>query len=196
MFVVQTDHMEDYLIGIGKRIKEIRKMGNNTISEIATRTGVTAGLISRIENGRTIPSLPVLLKIINALEVEVTEFFGGMPQVNGTKFIVCRKEDHSLIEKEDEAVGFAYSYIFGKQMNALGFEAVLLEIKPNSKRDKIATDAFEFKYMLSGECVYVLDNEEVLLKEGDSIFFDGRIPHVPINRSTSTAKMLVLYFFN
>jgi transcriptional regulator with XRE-family HTH domain len=196
MFVVQTDHMEDYLIGIGKRIKEIRKMGNNTISEIATRTGVTAGLISRIENGRTIPSLPVLLKIINALEVEVTEFFGGMPQVNGAKFIVCRKEDHSLIEKEDEAVGFAYSYIFGKQMNALGFEAVLLEIKPNSKRDKIATDAFEFKYMLSGECVYVLDNEEVLLKEGDSIFFDGRIPHVPINRSTSTAKMLVLYFFN
>ena len=188
--------MEDYLIGIGKRIKEIRKNGNNTISEIATRTGVTAGLISRVENGRTIPSLPVLLKIINALELEVTDFFSGMPQVNGAKYIVSRKEDLNPIEKEDEAVGFAYSHIFSKQLNSLGFEAVLLEVKPDSKREKVSTDAFEFKYMLSGECVYVLEEEEVLLREGDSIFFDGRIPHVPINRSTRTAKMLVLYFFN
>jgi len=50
--------------------------------------------------------------------------------------------------------------------------------------------------MLSGECVYVLDDEEVVLREGDSIFFDGRIPHVPINKGVSPAKMLVLYFFN
>ena len=187
--------MEDYLIGIGKRIKAIRKNGNNTISEIATRTGVTSGLISRIENGRTIPSLPVLLKIINSLDVEVTDFFSGMPQVNGAKFIVSRKEENTIIEKEDEAVGFAYSYLFGKQLNSMGFEAVLLEVKPNSKRDKVCTDAYEFKYMLTGECVYVIDDEEVLLKEGDSIFFDGRIPHVPKNKSTKNAKMIVFYFF-
>jgi len=187
--------MEDYLIGIGKRIKEIRKNGGNTIAEIATRTGVTAGLISRIENGRTIPSLPVLLKIMNSLEVEVTDFFGGMPEVNGNRYIVNRKEDQSLIEKEEEAFGFQYSYIFGKQLNSLGFETVLLEIEPNSKREKVTTDAFEFKYILSGECVYVLDDEEVLLKEGDSIFFDGRIPHLPMNKGKVTTKMLVLYFF-
>ena len=56
--------MEDYLIGIGKRIKEIRKSSNKTISDIANTAGVTSGLISRIENGRTMPSLPVLLKLI------------------------------------------------------------------------------------------------------------------------------------
>ena len=61
--------MEDYLIGIGKRIKEIRKAGNNTISDVATKAGVTAGLISSVENGRTIPSLPVLLKIIDSLDI-------------------------------------------------------------------------------------------------------------------------------
>ncbi|SDE61805.1 helix-turn-helix domain-containing protein [Cellulophaga baltica] len=187
--------MEDYLIGIGKRIKEIRKNGSLTISEIATRASVTAGLISRIENGRTIPSLPVLLKIINSLDVKVTDFFSGMPQTNGSNYIVSRSEENTTIEKEDDAVGFSYAYIFGKQVNSLGFEAVLLKVHPNSKREKVVTDAFEFKYMLSGECYYIIDNEEVLLKEGDSIFFDGRIPHVPINRSTNMAKMLVLYFF-
>lgn len=187
--------MEDYLIGIGKRIKEIRKGGGATISDIAQKAGVTGGLISRIENGRTIPSLPVLLKIITSLDVEVTEFFSGMPQVNGANFIVSRKEDNGIIEKEDEAIGFEYTYIFGKQLSSLGFEAVLLEVKPDSKREKVSTDAFEFKYVLTGECSYIINEEEVLLREGDSIFFDGRLPHVPVNRGTVSSKMLVIYFF-
>lgn len=187
--------MEDYLIGIGKRIKEIRKEGGQTISDIAQKASVTGGLISRIENGRTIPSLPVLLKIITSLNVEVTDFFNGMPQVNGANFIVSRKEENSIMEKEDEAVGFEYTYIFGKQLSSLGFETVLLEVKPDSKRDKVTTDAFEFKYILSGGCSYVIGEEEVVLKEGDSIFFDGRIPHVPVNRGLVSSKMLVVYFF-
>lgn len=187
--------MEDYLIGIGKRIKEIRKKGGKTISEIATRADVTGGLISRIENSRTIPSLPVLLKIIASLDVEVIEFFHGMPKVNGSNYIVSRKEEHAIIEKEDEAVGFSYTYIFGKQVSSLGFETVLLEVAPGSKRGKVTTDAYEFKYMLSGECWYVIGEEEVLLKEGDSIFFDGRIPHVPMNKNSVTSTMLVVYLF-
>ncbi len=186
--------MTDYLIGIGKRIKEIRKDTHRTISEIAKKAEVTGGLISRIENGRTIPSLPVLLKIIGALDVEVIEFFKGVTHANGAKYIVSRASDNSSIEKE-EAVGFNYTYIFGKQISSLGFETVLLEVRPNSKRDTVTTDAFEFKYMLSGECYYSIDGDEVLLKEGDSIFFDGRLPHVPINKSTVSAKMLVVYFF-
>ena len=137
----------------------------------------------------------MLLKIINSLDVEVTEFFNGMPKVNGANYIVSRREENSIIEKEDEAVGFEYTYIFGKQLSSLGFETVLLEVKPNSKREKVCTDAFEFKYMLTGECSYIIDEEEVLLKEGDSIFFDGRIPHVPVNRGSVSSKMLVIYFF-
>lgn len=187
--------MNDYLIGIGKRIKDIRKKNKKTISNVASDAMVSNGLISRIENGRTIPSLPVLLSIINALEIEVSDFFEGMAIASEHNYIVSRIEDNSIIEKEDDAKGFAYKYIFGKQLSSLGFEAVLLEVQPNSQREKVETDAYEFKYMLSGECIYNIGDEEILLKEGDSIFFDGRIPHVPVNRGKIAAKMLVLYFF-
>ena len=118
-----------------------------------------------------------------------------MPQVNSANFIISRKEDNTVIEKEDDAIGFSYSYIFGKQLSSLGFETVLLEVKPHSQRDKVSTDAYEFKYVLSGECHYIIGEEEVLLTEGDSIFFDGRIPHVPVNRGKETSRMLVVYFF-
>ncbi len=187
--------MNDYLIGIGKRIKDIRKTNKKTISTVACAADVSNGLVSRIENGRTIPSLPVLLNIINALEIKVSDFFEGMPKPSELSYIVSRCEENATIEKEDEAHGFTYKYIFGKQLSSIGFEAVLLEVQPNSHRDKVETDAYEFKYMISGECFYTIGEEEVLLKEGDSIFFDGRTPHVPVNKGKISAKMLVLYFF-
>lgn len=187
--------MENYLIGIGKRLKEIRKNDKKTIHEVASKAGVSNGLISRIENSRTIPSLPVLLNIIDALNIDVPDFFNGISADNDFKFLVTKASDHSTIEKEDEAIGFNYSYIFGKQLNTIGFETVLLEVQPGSVRDKVETDAYEFKYILSGECYYTIGSEEVLLKEGDTIFFDGRIPHAPINKSSKPSKMLVVYFF-
>ncbi|MEG0852044.1 MAG: XRE family transcriptional regulator [Flavobacterium sp.] len=187
--------MEDYLIGLGKRIKEIRKKNNLTINTVATNADVSNGLISRIENGRTIPSLPVLLHIIQALGIEVSDFFNGLPKSDKSNFIISRKEDNAVIEKEDEAKGFSYLSIFGKQLSSVAFEAVLLEVQPGSQRGKVETDAYEFKYILSGECWYIIGEEEVLLKEGDSIFFDGRIPHVPVNKGNTPSKMLVLYFF-
>lgn len=187
--------MNNYLIGIGKRIKEIRKEKNKNISEIASLAEVSNGLISRIENGRTIPSLPVLLNIINALDIEVADFFSGMPETNGSAFMVTRAEENYIIEKEDDAVGFSYKYIFGKQLSTLGFESVLLEIMPGSKRNTVVTDAFEYKYILTGSCSYIIGEEEVELHEGDAIFFDGRIPHVPVNKGNTPSKMLVMYFF-
>lgn len=189
------ESMNDYLIGIGKRIKDIRKKNKKTISNVASVANVSNGLISRIENGRTIPSLPVLFSIINALEIEVCSFFEGMSISSRLNYVVSRSEENAIIEKEDNAKGFEYKYIFGKQLSSIGFEAVLLEVQPDSQRDKVETDAYEFKFILSGECVYIIGDEEVLLKEGDSIFFDGRIPHVPVNKGIISAKMLVFYFF-
>ena len=187
--------MDEYLIGIGKRIKQIRKEGKKTIQEIARKAHVSNGLISKIENGRTIPSLPVLLNIIQALEIEIVHFFNGMPRSMQNSYIVCRAEGYRAIEKEDDATGFLYKHIFSKQLSSIGFETVLLEIQPKASRKKVETDAFEFKYILSGNCTYLIGDEKIELKEGDSIFFDGRIPHVPRNLEKKSCRMLVFYFY-
>lgn len=67
--------MEDNTIfKISNKIKEIRKEKGITIQEVADRAGVSKGLISQIENNRTIPSLLVLINIINALNIDLNEF--------------------------------------------------------------------------------------------------------------------------
>lgn len=188
--------MDDFLIGIGKRIRDIRKKQAITISALANSAGVSNGLISRIENGRTIPSLPVLLELINALNIDVSTFFEDVEKKAGAKYIHIKQDEQQSLEKEIEAEGFTYSHIFGKSFNAVGFEAVLLTISPNSKREKVITDAWEFKYILEGECNYLIQNEDIKVKKGDSLYFNGRLPHVPINKGNSNCVMLVLYFYS
>lgn len=187
--------MDSYLVGIGKKIRFLRKEKNMYASEVAKRANVSNGLISRIENGRTIPSVPVLFAIIEALETEPAFFFQGIGRNGIFKFVVIRKDEHQPIQKEVEATGFSYDFIFSKQLNGLGTEFVLLSLEPGCSRGVVETDAFEFKYMLSGSCKYEIDGELVELHEGDSLFFDGRLPHVPKNPFQEPAKLLVCYLF-
>lgn len=188
--------MSDFLLVIGQRIREIRKKNNLTINELGARASVSNGLISRIENGRTIPSLPVLLEIIQSLEVDASYFFEAVEKKSNSKYIVVTKKNLQPLEKETEAKGFKYLYIFSKSIHSLGFEAVLLTVEPKSEREKVVTDAWEFKYILKGKITYLIDNETVNLEEGDSIYFNGKFPHVPVNKSDNECIMLVMYFYN
>jgi transcriptional regulator with XRE-family HTH domain len=179
---------------IGKKIKFLRNRNEYKQSDLADITGTTKGLISKIENGRTVPSLPVLITILQALKVDFKEFFADIPIEQGSNFYVIRADEMQKIYKED-ASGFEYSFIFTKPLSTSIFEVSLLTIQPHSRRDPISTDAFEFKYVISGEVQYEIGEEKVNLKTGDSLFFDGRILHVPRNITLEPVTMLVVYLF-
>ena len=80
-------------------------------------------------------------------------------------------------------------------MNACTIDIVLLEIQPGAQRDFVKTEAFEYKYMISGSVRYIFRDQEIVLNEGDSMLFDGRMEHNPVNLGESTARILVVYFF-
>lgn len=185
----------EILVQISQKIKSIRKDKNLTLQEIAERAGVTKGLISQIENSRTLPSLLVLMQIIKALEVDLNYFFNNL-SLDGKEapILVLRKEEYSKFEKEP-ASGYQYERIFTKKIKSGAVDFVLLEIKPGSVRDFVTTDAFEFKYILKGKVKYFFRNQTIELFEGDSMLFDGRLEHNPVNEGNETVKMLVVYFF-
>jgi transcriptional regulator with XRE-family HTH domain len=186
---------QEVIVQISNKLKSIRKEKNLTLQDIADRAGVTKGLISQIENSRTIPSLLVLIQIVKALEVGLDEFFNDLSFYgNEGKLLVQRKEDYQKFEKEP-ASGYEYFRIFTKKVNQSTIDIVLLEIQPGASRDFVQTDAFEYKYIISGSVRYIFRDQEIELREGDSMLFDGRMEHNPVNTGNSPAKMLVVYFF-
>jgi transcriptional regulator with XRE-family HTH domain len=187
---------EDIILKISVRLKEVRKEKNITIQELADKAGVSKGLISQIENNRTIPSLPVLMNLVQSLNLDLTEFFKDLSAQNQhEKVLVMRKADHTSLKKET-AKGFNYQRILARNIDAGPVDFVLLELKKGARRNKIVvSDAFEFKYLIKGEIDYLIDGKNYSLKEGDSIFFDGRLGHNLSNIGDSEAIMLVVYYF-
>ncbi|MDO3642137.1 helix-turn-helix domain-containing protein [Mucilaginibacter sp. L3T2-6] len=186
---------EDIIIQISNRIKEKRREKNITVQELAQRANVSKGLISQIENSRTIPSLVVLIEIVKALEIDLNEFFKDIRSKSAElPILIKRKEEYDHFEKE-HAIGFHYHRIFTQSINPSTVDIVILELEPDAARPLVETDAFEYKYILSGEIEYQFNEDKILLRQGDSMLFDGRIPHTPRNTGTQTASMLVIYFF-
>lgn len=189
--------MSDYLLtDIGHRLREKRKAASLTLIDLATQAGVSKSLLSKIENGRTVPSLPVLLSLIKHLQMTPETFFQGMQFEPTAPYVHRTAAEFRYIDKEEDAKGFRYLRMLSESLKDMALEAVLLSITPGSQRAKVTTDAWEFKYVLQGEVEYHIGTEVITLSKGDVLFYDGRIPHVPVNRGMEVALLLVLYFYD
>ncbi len=188
--------IQEELVGlIAKRIKALRNEKGITLLALSEQTNLTKGLISKIENCRTIPSLPVFLSILNALEIKPTDFFEPLTTFGGKTYLHFKRKEYKYLKKEDRP-GFDYRHIFTKSITSCMMETVLLTIKPNAKSKPTMTDGFEYKYIVSGDCEYYIGEEKVNLQEGDSIYFDASQPHFPSNIAKRKVVMLVIYFLN
>src|SRR6218665_3284311 len=192
---VQILNMEGaILLEISKRIKQYRTEKSYTVQELADLSAISKGMISQIENGRSIPSLTVLLSVVSALQINLSEFFKDISQEE-EMILIKRKGDYDEFKKEGSS-GFSYERFLTRSIKNSTVDIVFLTLEPNSFRDQVSTDAFEYKYILSGEVDYLIAGEAYTLKEGDSLFFDGRLKHVPLNKSKKPVKMLIVYFFD
>lgn len=177
---------------IGKKIREIRQENKMTLIEVATKANVSKSLLSKIENGRTIPSLPVLIQIIKALGTDLNHFFSDISDEISYAYIHKRAEDYTYYEKEDSE-GFSYYSILSESVQNMAFQSSLLKLEPGAKREKVVTDGYTFIYLIEGKIEYHLDKDVIQFKTGDSLFFDGKIPHVPKNNSNRIAILVVIY---
>lgn len=58
------------------KMKGIRKKKKITLAEISKKTGISVGYLSHLENGtRNNPSIEIMNKVADALELSVTEVF-------------------------------------------------------------------------------------------------------------------------
>ncbi|MEN7550158.1 XRE family transcriptional regulator [Rapidithrix thailandica] len=186
---------EEIILQISQRIKEIRKRKKLRIQEVAEKANVSKGLISQIENGRTIPSLLVLIQIIRSMGEDLNSFFEGFDTNSLNKRIFVKKaSEYTPFEKED-AQGFLYKRIFTKNFDNSTVDIILLELEEDAQREFVQTQAYEYKYILRGRIEYEFESQSVILEEGDSMLFDGRLKHSPKNIGKGKAQMLVIYFF-
>lgn len=182
--------------GIGASIRKYRKIKKLRLTGLAESSGVSIAMLSKIENGRMIPTIPTLFSIIEAMNITPSDFFselGGKDAFPG--YIFTPKAEYSRYVKEENAKGFKYFSILEHSLEGTSLQVSILQLSPDSKRAAVSTVAFEYIYLISGNINYHLGDKIFEMQEGDSLFFDGNIPHVPVNNTDTTATMLVFYLF-
>lgn len=187
---------EELILLLGDKIKTKRTQKNITLEQLANKAGVSKGLISQIENNRTVPSLPVLFNIIHSLGEDLKTFFEDMhDSFNNGHVLIIRKGQEKMFEKEP-VKGFSYKRILTRSVASQATDVVLLELKKNAARKQmIRTDAFECKYILKGSVEYQIEKEVFTLDAGDTLFFDGRAKHRLKNTGNTEALILAIYLF-
>ncbi len=185
--------MRDQLSELGSRLRQLRKERKLTLQELAAATNLSTGLISKIENFRTLPSLPVLITLAGALRTELSELFAGMNFHLNDRYLVVRRADQKTVERE-ERPGMQYRVILERPLSAASLQLMFVTVDPGPERDAVVSEGDEILYILSGRIEFKLDGEPVLLEAGDTLFFDGRIPHAPVNPYNEPVQLLACYF--
>jgi transcriptional regulator with XRE-family HTH domain len=181
---------------IGGLIRRHRKEKGLKLLDLSGITGIKSAMLSKIENGRMLPTIPTLFTIIGKLGVKPETFFSELSAENNFPgYILLPKDGYSSYEKEESATGFEYQSILEHNFEGGAFQVSLLTLRPGAQRQQVSTAAYEFLYVLSGKLQYQLEDKVLELSEGDSLFFDGSIAHVPVNHHNITVRLLVMYFF-
>lgn len=188
----QTEYV---VLWVGAKIREERKKKKLKLNEISAMTGISIAMISKIENGRVFPTLPSLLQIIEALGLSLNSFFNDLPEnPNFSGYMHFKKSEYQQIEKEEDSRGFDYRLVFNHNLEKSALEVSVLTLSPGASREEVTTEGLQLLFVAKGEIEYYFHEKVICLSEGDTLFFDGRIPHVPKNTSEQDAFLLVMYF--
>lgn len=188
---VRDDREKVLEVAIGKEVRQFRKQQGKTVNELAEATGLSIGMLSKIENGNTSPSLTTLQTLAQSLSVPLTSFFRGFEESRGA--VLTKAGEGVEIERKGTRAGHQYKLLGHIGSNASGVIVEPYLITLTEESDVFPTfqhDGIETIYMLEGEVGYRHGNTIYPLKPGDTLFFDADAPHGPETLEKLPARYL------
>jgi transcriptional regulator with XRE-family HTH domain len=177
---------------IAKNIKKIRLDNHMSQERLAELSGLTKGYISKIEKSDTAPPLSTLSKIASALKVDITLLTAEELELPGDiDLCIVRKGEGKKISTAT-LVGYHYEALAYKK-SGKNMEPFFL-MPAFDEKAVFMHEGEEFMYVLEGVHEFIYKDRTYILKEGDSIYFDSRIPHTGRSIGKKRAKILAIMY--
>ena len=160
----------------GGKIRRLRMERDDSLKVLAEKAGVSTSIISKVERNNVDPSITLLYKICNGLNVSITELLGESTNTSS----VLRKEDRKVVSFPKS--NSKYEFLTPIHNGELEMIQIILEAGQSDKK-LVSHTGEECGVVLKGAMTVILDQEEHILHEGDSICFNSQIPHRFINHT-------------
>ena len=163
---------------LGGQVRRLRREHDLSVSDLASASHISTGMLSKIENGQISPSLSTLQSIAGALSVPLTTLFAAFEERRDCSHVPAGQG--VVIERRGTKVGHVYQLLG----HALGGDVVVEPYLITLKAGAAPYTGFqhagtEFIYMLTGEVDYRHGEQTYRLKPGDALLFDSGALHGP-----------------
>ena len=178
-------------VAIGHQVRQFRQDLDMTVAEVAKLAGLSSGMLSKIENGMTSPSLATLRALSRALNVPVTSFFRKFEEQRDATYV---KAGEGLpIERRGTRAGHLYHLLGHSVGHRTSVEPYLITLTEKSEVFPLFQHSgTEFIYVLEGRVIYRHGSQTYDMGPGDSLFFDSDVPHGPEELVALPVRMLSL----
>ncbi|MEJ2142571.1 MAG: XRE family transcriptional regulator [Gammaproteobacteria bacterium] len=175
---------------IAVQIKRHRISQGLKITDVSRIADISQGMLSKIENAQVSTSLDSLKRLCDALGITMSQLFADYDRPTSTAQLIRNGEGLEVVRRGTDK-GHTYHLLNYKQGPHKNFEPFLVTIDDASEVfPSFSHPGTEFIYLLEGELEYRHGNQLYHLSKGDSLTFDGNIPHGPEKLIRVPIKML------
>lgn len=175
---------------IAERLRGLRDSIGLPLADAARQCGVSVEEIQRYESGKSDIPMSFIIRVAHTFSIETSALISG-EEPHATAFFLTRKGTGSSMERnkayryQSLAQGF-------RQPMALPFEVT---VEPNDQPIVLNTHPTqEFNYVLEGNMQLSIAGNDLILNEGDSIYFDAALPHGMKALNGKAVKFLAIIF--
>jgi transcriptional regulator with XRE-family HTH domain len=163
---------------IGQKLRALRLRRSMGLTQLGQRTGLSPALLSKIENGKLVPTIPTLLRIATVFGVTLDHFFQN--EHRRRIISITRKEDRE--QAVDRRVSAEEGYDLMRLDMGAGerkFQPFIAEFPGMAEANGRAHmhQGFEFLHILKGALEVTIGSDSSVLQPGDSIYFDSNLRH-------------------
>jgi quercetin dioxygenase-like cupin family protein len=160
---------------IAARLKGLREALNLTAQEVANDCHLEAQIYLEYEGGATEIPLGVLHTIAHTYDVELTALLTG-EEPHMHSYSLTRKMQGEVVERSSE---YKYHALAKGFINRQA-DPFVVTVEPKASGEVVFLNSHkgqEFNFILKGRLKFLLNGKEMILEEGDSIYFDCNLPH-------------------
>ncbi|WP_018697659.1 helix-turn-helix domain-containing protein [Amorphus coralli] len=174
---------------IGREVRRQRTRLQMTLADLAQATGLSPGMVSKIENGQISPSLSTLTGLASALNLPLSTFFRSFEESRDVSYVPAGRGLE--IDRRGTRAGHIYQLLGHMIRSSVSVEPYLITLTEHSEMfTEFQHEGVEFIYMLEGEVTYRHGDRSFRLGPGDSLFFDAIAPHGPAELLSKPARYL------
>jgi len=164
---------------IGAKIRELRSAKKLTLQDVANETGFSTSLLSQIENNNISPPIATLAKIANFFDVRIGHFFAEEEEESPFEVLRCSERTvmPRVISEDGSRHGYFFESLSVRKKNKKMDPFLLTLNEQVTNTSTYSHNGEEFLFIMKGKAELLLDDQRIVLEEGDCVYFDSNLKH-------------------